>query len=68
VECPARRGLAKIAGKLKPLGQKWVDAFASLYLPENDKQRLPNILQQIFAAAPGSEYARGRLFVLAISL
>ena len=43
--------IAKIADKLKLLGQKWVDTFAQLYLAVNDKRQLPNILQTVFAAA-----------------
>jgi hypothetical protein len=44
-------GIAKIADRLRPLGQKWVDEFACLYLAANDKQRLPHIIQTILAAA-----------------
>jgi len=44
-------GIAKIVDRLRPLGQKWVDEFAHLYLVANDKQRLPEIVKTILAAA-----------------
>jgi hypothetical protein len=46
--------IARVADKLKSLGQKWVDEFARLYLPINDKQCLPDIIQTILAAARGA--------------
>ena len=43
--------IAAVAERLQPLGQKWLDEFASSYLALNDKQYLPSIEQKIVAAA-----------------
>ena len=43
--------ISAIAEKLRPLGQKWLDEFASSYLALNDKTYLPEIEKKIFAAA-----------------
>jgi hypothetical protein len=43
------RELAKIATKLRGLGDKWVDELARSYLASNDKSDLPNIITQILA-------------------
>jgi len=45
------KDIAAIAERLSPLGQEWVDEFASSYLALNDKQYLPAIEQKIVAAA-----------------
>jgi ankyrin repeat protein len=45
------KDIALIAERLQPLGQKWLDEFASSYLALNDKQYLPSIEQKIVAAA-----------------
>jgi hypothetical protein len=39
--------IARIAEKLKPLGPKWMNEFASSYLALNDKKYLPAIVQKI---------------------
>jgi len=43
--------ISLIAEKLKPLGQKWVDEFASSYLALNDKKYLPSLIHKIIASA-----------------
>jgi hypothetical protein len=43
--------IAKVAEKLRPLGDKWVDELARAYLVLNDKQYLPSIVQKIIADA-----------------
>lgn len=43
--------IAIIADRLQPLGQKWLDEFASSYLALNDKQYLPEIEHKIVVAA-----------------
>lgn len=45
------KDIALMAEKLRPLGQKWLDEFASSYLVLNDKRYLPDIEQKITAAA-----------------
>jgi hypothetical protein len=45
------KDIASISEKLKPLGQKWMDEFASSYLALNDKTYLPEIEKKIFADA-----------------
>ena len=45
------RDIALIADKLRPLGQKWMDEFASSYLALNDKQYLLEIENKIIVAA-----------------
>jgi hypothetical protein len=47
--------IALMTEKLQPLGQKWVDEFASSYLALNDKQYLPSIEQKIVAAVRAEE-------------
>ena len=39
--------ISAIAEKLRPLGQKWLDEFASSYLALNDKTYLPEIEKKI---------------------
>jgi len=43
--------IALVAEKIRPLGQKRLDEFASAYLALNDKQYLPSIERKIVAAA-----------------
>jgi hypothetical protein len=43
--------IALIANKLKPLGQRWVDEFASSYLALDDKRHLPNLIRKIITDA-----------------
>ena len=45
------KDIALIAEKLQPLGEKWVDEFASSYLALNDKTYLPQIEEKLVAAA-----------------
>ena len=45
------KDIALMAEKLQPLGQKWLDEFASSYLVLNDKTYLPEIERKIVAAA-----------------
>jgi hypothetical protein len=49
--------ISAIAEKLRPLGQKWLDEFASSYLALNDKTYLPEIEKKIFAAAKAEKEA-----------
>jgi hypothetical protein len=39
--------VARVADKLRPFGQKWIDEFARSYLVLNDKQYLPTIVKKI---------------------
>jgi hypothetical protein len=43
--------LGMVADKLRPLGQKWVDKFAALYLATDDKSHLPTLVSKIIADA-----------------
>jgi len=43
--------IAAVAERLRPLGQRWLDEFASSYLALNDKQYLSSIEQKVLAAA-----------------
>jgi hypothetical protein len=43
--------IGAIAEKLKPLGQRWIDEFASSYLALNDKQYLGSIAKKVVADA-----------------
>lgn len=43
--------IASVAARLRPLGERWLDDFASSYLALNDKQYLPAIEQKIVSAA-----------------
>ena len=52
--------LAIVAGRISPLGQKWLDEFAHAYLTLNDKKYLQKIEEKIFADAR-AETARSRL-------
>lgn len=52
--------LAIVAGRISPLGQRWLDELAHAYLTLNDKQYLPKIEQRIFADAL-AERSRSRL-------
>src|SRR5208282_1900774 len=45
------KDIALMAEKIRPLGQKWLDEFASAYLALNDKQYLPEIEHKIVLAA-----------------
>lgn len=45
------KDIAFMAEKLRPLGQKWMDEFASSYLALNDKTYLPEIERKIVASA-----------------
>jgi len=49
------KDIALMAEKLQPLGQKWLDEFASSYLALNDKTYLPEIERKIVAAAKAEE-------------
>lgn len=52
--------IAMVAEKLKSLGPKWTDEFASSFLALNDKKYLSNIVQKIIAEAR-KEAAENRL-------
>jgi hypothetical protein len=52
--------LARVAGRISPLGQKWLDELAHAYLVLNDKKYLHKIEEKIYAAAL-AERARSRL-------
>jgi len=43
--------IALVAEKLQPLGQRWMDEFASSYLALNDKKYLPNLVKKIIGNA-----------------
>jgi len=43
--------IAKVADKLRALGDHWVGEFAKSYLAINNKAYLPNIVTQIIADA-----------------
>ena len=43
--------IALVAEKLQPLGQRWMDEFASSYLALNDKKYLPILAQKIIGNA-----------------
>jgi hypothetical protein len=47
--------IAQVAGKLRQLGDHWVDELARSYLAINDKTYLPVIVQQIIADARKQE-------------
>lgn len=49
--------VASVAEKLRPLGPKWLDEFASSYLALNDKQYISSIEQKIVAAASAAAKA-----------
>ena len=51
--------IALVAERLRPLGQKWLDEFASSYLALNDKNYLSEIERKIVAAA-GAEAEEGQ--------
>ena len=53
--------IALVAEKLKPLGDKWVDKFATSYLVLNDKSYLLNIAEKIIAEARGASERQKRL-------
>ena len=50
--------IAKVANKLRELGDEWVDEFAKSYLAINDKSYLPTIVNQIIVDARKQEAAR----------
>jgi hypothetical protein len=52
--------LAIVAGRISPLGERWLDEFAHAYLTLNDKKYLQKIEDKIFADAR-AEAARSRL-------
>lgn len=43
--------IGEIAEKLRPLGDKWIDVFATDYLALEDKQYLPKIVRKVIADA-----------------
>jgi hypothetical protein len=60
--------IALVAEKLKPLGQRWVDEFASSYLALNDKSYLPQLVHKIIAAAKDEKNAKAKQVEIANTL
>ena len=52
--------LAIVAGRISPLGERWLDELAHAYLTLNDKKYLRKIEEKIFADAR-EEAARSRV-------